>query len=224
MFQPEDEYRQIFPEVFMENSRLSFMSGYQAGAVSPLEELNTYTSGKAARRSGNAAPAARGADTVSFSDAALEMSRKTNTAPQIEQTTSSPVKEPDDSSSVPCLISVGGKSTDVAGTLEEIAAEDFGKFMELMKKLKSGDPGSMLDALAEICGSSRAEVQESIENMDEDTLAQFAAGLSKLTGQPISDITQCLRDIQENSEYSAWAEGDSPAEPNSRLAAITPHW
>lgn len=217
MVEPGEIVGKKFPEVFMDSGKLSFMSGYQANAVSPLEGAGTYKSARAAALAGASGPSSWGADTVSFSSAALGQAQNAGSSKALDQETSGEA-----GSSVDCKLAVGGKVKDVAGTLEEIAAEDFGKFLELMKKLKSGDPASMLDALAEICGEPRAEVQAAIAGMDEGELSEFAASLGKLTGQPTSDMMQSLRDIRENLEL--FEEDDKSEAPNSRLAVKVPLW
>ena len=88
-------------------------------------------------------------------------------------------KADDDGKSGDGCLAVNGKVVNFEEGLQAIAREDFGKFITLLGKLQSGDPDSMLDALAEIAGVSRQELQQAIsEEADKSGGFTLAFGIT----------------------------------------------
>lgn len=144
-------------------------------------------------------------DTVTISEgaiAALQASRneEAGAGPAL-RTLEEGLSEVDDGTSAlggKCTITVNGKTVDIGANLEAIAQEDFGKFRKLLDKLNSGDPGQLLDGLAEIAGVTPSEMAQAIADMKHEDLAVFASSLSKITDCDLLGLQKSLLAIQQN--------------------------
>ena len=101
-----------------------------------------------------------------------------------------------------CLLSFNGKQVDIGGNLLEIARTDFKKFREILQKLESSEPADMLAALSEITGIPQADIQQTLRDMDEEELKQFATDLASVIGGTGPDVLHKLNGIK-NLELTA---------------------
>lgn len=148
-------------------------------------------------------PPSWGKDTISISAEAASLAQA-NAVADAPALGGGAAGNPDDMTSL--RVTVNGKEIDMGGNLQEIAASDFAKFREILAKLSSPDPGVVLDALAELGGVSRDEMQQTIANMSDDELAQFAAWLSKITGVSYEKNLETMYAIQEMNPVRPEAE------------------
>lgn len=134
---------------------------------------------------------ARG-DTVSISKEAYGMLESTSKA----KSESEQVVE-DLAKMEPFLFSFNGEKVDLIESMSDIASKDFGKFLEILEKLRSPDPAYFLDGLAEVFGVSRSEMQSAISEMNEDQLRELSQAIAKLTGNAPDEILDTLYEVQE---------------------------
>lgn len=169
------------------------MSGYGIsglGFSTPLCSLNGSCRESNRMSTAEVRSAVRG-DSISLSDEALAryrefsgLSSEAPTAPRKvlgEESERSGGPAGSCEFSRPGDIAIAGETINVIDKLMELAKEDFGKFTELMDKLKSGDATQMLDALGQLLDVKPGEVREALEKMDTD-VETFVGDLLKAMG------------------------------------------
>ncbi len=97
-----------------------------------------------------------------------------------------------------CELALNGKVVDINEKLLEIAREDFGGYVKLIGKLQSGSADQIVEALAEITGSTQQEIREKIAGMSDNEMSKFAASLAKASGAALNVLKAAFEEIKSS--------------------------